>query len=788
MSIRKILESVTGHTLANGAYACTFRFAEGSADPGDYRVRLFFYYDGVNDLSSATGTGLYAVTGNPCDMVRYEDWNGQFRKAFLDVSGGRHLSSYNTEVDIEFSGDTPVHEISFVNHAGNPVRLRGESVINGTYTDGNLPANILLERRVSSVHVVSATYDKPTGTVTIVTDGPHGFLDGDAVTMTGFPMTDHSCGVNGERFNGTYKVCVTGASEFTYRTRFMDGFPDAVHYYENCEQVVCTKWIVCEYLVDKNVMQGNYEALVVWPAHTFIDGDKITLCRDGEAVVRNAYVDSPAPNSFVCRSNGIGITDTFDSVIYAPRTPTREVPANYILQQPVRKKATKGTRGGASADNTEVDNSSSRANNTETFYPMSICSFDLSDAETGGAIYDGLMHVGSGKFGVIKFVPPASPQRVRGNQFQISVKVASSTEVSTELCMYRMTNSGWSASSDAGSVYALIDKVPMDAKTIQSDSEYEQTCNYVDTPLFVFNVPSQVSDAWCNEGLPVSLAFVLRGREGADIDLDTSHETNSFQIVLARESGAEPPGEIPVTVRPRMVTPGDTVSIISNSTYMFDEPNNNYRVRINGDEDVSKWVPINSNDGTTITFTMPSGYSGNVNVTLMVNPGDAPWDAGEATAASSTERIDSVVVEPRVMKLNDRMKPGEIDNKVSRSASYNRDLGYNGFAEITDENSMIQNLYSCLLTRKGERLFNPSFGTTLEERIFSLRTGSSTSEILKECIGALETYEPRINLVYEECNITDMGPNGIYLTLGVIVPGGSVETINIPFKNRGVKV
>ena len=105
--------------------------------------------------------------------------------------------------------------------------------------------------------------------------------------------------------------------------------------------------------------------------------------------------------------------------------------------------------------------------------------------------------------------------------------------------------------------------------------------------------------------------------------------------------------------------------------------------------------------------------------------------------------------------------------------------------EITDENSMIQNLYSCLLTRKGERLFNPDFGTTIEERIFSLRTGGNPTDILKECITALETYEPRIQLVYEHCNITDMGQHGIYLTLGVIVPGGTVQTIDIPFKNRG---
>ena len=138
-----------------------------------------------------------------------------------------------------------------------------------------------------------------------------------------------------------------------------------------------------------------------------------------------------------------------------------------------------------------------------------------------------------------------------------------------------------------------------------------------------------------------------------------------------------------------------------------------------------------------------------------------------------------------MVKLNDYIRPGEVERKVSRSASYNRDFGYVGFTEITDENSMIQNLYSCLLTRKGERLFNTDFGTTIEERIFSIRDGGSSNAILKECFDVIEEYEPRIQLVYEQCSVRDMGPHGIYLVLGVIVPGGNVEMVNIPFKNRG---
>ena len=161
--------------------------------------------------------------------------------------------------------------------------------------------------------------------------------------------------------------------------------------------------------------------------------------------------------------------------------------------------------------------------------------------------------------------------------------------------------------------------------------------------------------------------------------------------------------------------------------------------------------------------------------------GDPAVAINDESATSIEARSDGV----RVVKLNERLRPGEVSREVNTSAAYNRDLGYVGFSEITDENSMIQNLYSCILTRKGERLFNPEFGTTIEERIFSIRTGATSNAILKECFSVIEQYEPRIRLVYEQCGVQDMGPHGIYLVLGVIVPGGTVRTVSIPFKNRG---
>jgi hypothetical protein len=278
-----------------------------------------------------------------------------------------HDGSFNVEVDCEFSGDTLKHELSFINYAGLPAKLTGESVINGTFQDGNLPVNILLETMDRSARFLSAKYDKDTGIVTVTTDGPHGFTDGDAISITGFPATDHSCGVNGERYNGTYRITVTGDTSFTYRTRFYDNFPDANTSYADCEQAVGTRWITCEYSVDRQVMQGVAEALVIWPAHTFSDRDRITLANGNNIVAKNAVINTPAPNSFICRSLDIEATSTITTIVYAPRTPISNVPSNYAP-------ATTGFLMGGSfrlTGSNDVDNSSTRVNTTAPpIYPL----------------------------------------------------------------------------------------------------------------------------------------------------------------------------------------------------------------------------------------------------------------------------------------------------------------------------------------------------------------------------------------------------------------------------------
>lgn len=120
------------------------------------------------------------------------------------------------------------------------------------------------------------------------------------------------------------------------------------------------------------------------------------------------------------------------------------------------------------------------------------------------------------------------------------------------------------------------------------------------------------------------------------------------------------------------------------------------------------------------------------------------------------------------------------------SAIYNRDLGYSGFSEITDENSMIQNLYSIVLTRLGERIFNPEFGTDIEDYIHNIidNVDEFQRKALRSIVDAVTRFEPRLNIIEDESFVVyDENINDVQIILKVLIPTGSVRTIGISLKS-----
>lgn len=773
-----VLTQVNGGYADNGRYSISVKFAD-QVDPGSYRARIFLYVDGTNDLSSSTGTGMYAIPENPCDRIEYDDWSSLFRPEYRVASLDSHNHSFNVETVWGFSGDSQEHAIAFCDENGVAAQVTGESLFNGEFDADNLPVNFLVERRVSEAGVDRVSYSASAGRVTVHTVQPHGFRDGDAVTISGLPRTDHSMGVHGERFNGTYRITVLSSDTFCYTTMFYPGFAGYNTEYVDYQGVTASRWVVVEYCTSRETMCSLAEAIVIWPGHTLTAGDRITLCDDSAIVAENALVASPATNTFICRSPGIALGSQVNTVVYAPRTPIWEIPVNYVDYsvvepgEPVRSsKKSSGSVTDKFPMNMVFNGSRLRASETSVrVAPSVVAGFDLTGQPSES---DGPIEISSAKFAAIRFSPVFGLSALEDNSFRISFRVLSSTEVSTELCMYRITENSWTPDTDAAMVYGLVSRVPMGNAEITTP---DNSCDYIGTArVFSVDIGKDVADRWVSSAEQVSLAFVIHGRPGAVVTVDR----DSFTIT--RSVGDGTGGEVvplPVKAEPSLATPGDTVTVYSLNTGKFTSNPSSLRIKFGNEGEPETWTPIINSEGESIAFVMPEGHAGRNTVTVMQQVSGNWVQVSEPVVLEAYNMVSSVV------KLNDRMRPGEIGRTVSYSATYNRDLSYNGFAEITDENSIIQNLYSCLLTRRGERLFNKDFGTSLEEMVFSLRGTYGDNAVLKECLDAISTYEPRITLIYEQCRVEDVGSHGVRLILGVEVPGGTVQTISIPFKNRG---
>ena len=748
-----VLERIVPSYGPDGLYGYELTFSADAVSAKNFRLRLFF------DAEQG-GRGLCMSTDNPDDRVFYEDWNTYFRPPTLDGSASGPTRAFNVEMVCEFAAGKLTRRVFFHDPRGGSVLPRGESFISHGYAAGNLPVNVLLERRVSSCGIVRATFDPDTSRVTVVTDGPHGFATGEAVTVSGFPSEGRNPGVNGERYNGTFVVDALSDDTFSYRTEFYKVDTEYTTCYQDVDNLVAEKWIVCEYTVEKPLVLSSSEAAVLWNGHGFRISDRLTLALGDVAVARDATITEVAPNSFICVAPGITPETVVDSIVYAPRTPRKDVPVNYsVAQVPTQRKS----RSRGAAPLMLTNNAGTSEANTTTLGVTRFAWFDLYDGQ-GYEQLDGTLKVGTGKFGVFTFYPDAGMGMSDGNKFKIEIPVLASTEVSTSLVV-SLVKGGWDSGDTASTLWANVDRVPDSGNDLTDD-----TCVYGDETL-VFQVED--GDRICRSGTEVTMAVYLDGREGATVELDGS----GVDIMQWIEEDSWQEG-FDMMLDPVSATEGDTVSVLSLATHgRFPLDTSIIRVDVNGID-----CDVMSSSGDRITFIMPGGVSGTLPVTVEYKSGDEWFPI----PTSHQMYIEAVVNRPRQVQLNEKIAPGTSGRTVSRSALYNRDLGINGFCEVTDENSLIQNMYACLLTRKGERLFNPDFGTHLESMIFSLRGELDEEAILKECFTALEKYEPRITLVYEQCSVEEYGNNGIVIILGVVLPGGLRRTLRLPFKHRGV--
>lgn len=342
------------------------------------------------------------------------------------------------------------------------------------------------------------------------------------------------------------------------------------------------------------------------------------------------------------------------------------------------------------------------------------------------------------------------------------------------LGVYEISDSNWIGTDSYDKVDGKVSVSPIAISKPVSSLDWACEGD-AKNPEIAFTIPASVVKQWKRNHLSlVSLAIANYGdfEQGGVVELD------SAETALDIEESTQPAEEpFDVISTPSTLIPGGRASItITTPERTFGSDIEDIVVTLDGES-----VPVIAGDEHSVKVVVPD-IPGKVEgmAELLITNGDGVALSNVTRVyydASSTKR-NKVFTAPA--------RPDDDNERLSNSAVYNRDLGFNNFAEITDENSLVQNIYNILLTRKGERLFNSNFGTTIEERVFGIMNEDDETSILQECFAAIQEYEPRVSVDYEESRVDiDYDGNTIRVIIAVVLPSGSSEYIVLPFKTRG---
>ena len=89
---------------------------------------------------------------------------------------------------------------------------------------------------------------------------------------------------------------------------------------------------------------------------------------------------------------------------------------------------------------------------------------------------------------------------------------------------------------------------------------------------------------------------------------------------------------------------------------------------------------------------------------------------------------------------------------------------------VKDKSAIAQSITNLLMTRKGERPFQPELGSGLQDMLFEPLDYGSGALIKKEIIETLSRYEPRISITKLMC-YPDMSNNGYEVELEYFILG-----------------
>ena len=99
---------------------------------------------------------------------------------------------------------------------------------------------------------------------------------------------------------------------------------------------------------------------------------------------------------------------------------------------------------------------------------------------------------------------------------------------------------------------------------------------------------------------------------------------------------------------------------------------------------------------------------------------------------------------------------------------------------VKDKAAIAQSIKGLLLTRKGERPFQPNIGSSVMDLLFEPLDYGTGAMIKKEITKCLSTYEGRIVIVKLAC-ILDFDNNGYDIELEYMIVGRSDQPVAVDF-------
>lgn len=169
-------------------------------------------------------------------------------------------------------------------------------------------------------------------------------------------------------------------------------------------------------------------------------------------------------------------------------------------------------------------------------------------------------------------------------------------------------------------------------------------------------------------------------------------------------------------------------------------------------------------------------------------------DVDEENQSATSEDLFTVVFDDEAFSDNiitpDQYHKGYINKRIktlytkpSSDAIYNRSFSYSNFVEVVDENSMVQNFLSLILTSPLERMWEPTFGSSIPNMPFTLIEADSSyleTKILNEADRLIKKYEPRITLIKSQSFVSvDPDNNKVDVIFAIQIPTGEVKEIGV---------